>query len=211
MIVSARGNLMAVLLGVIIFAGCGPGFQAGTDIDRGRQAMIMGNYQSALGYFQGAAQADPNYIWGTELREGVYSYLGRTQYLTGDLTQARTTLERSLSLHKSDNLARLYLGLTLARQNDRKRGLQLIESGMKGIAAFINYITSAFANDFGQFWDNNNDIRNSIASNLQAIAKGNFDWPTLIANGETIAMKFEREPDFANQQEEQQMQMDLRR
>ena len=54
------------------------------DVDRGRQALLAGNYQTALGYFQEAEQADPNYIYGAELREGVSSYLGRAQYLTGN-------------------------------------------------------------------------------------------------------------------------------
>jgi hypothetical protein len=209
--VSSKGNFLELLLLTVFFAGCGAGFQAGTDIARGRQAMIMGDNQTALSYFQNAGQADPNYVWGTELREGVLSYLGRAQYLTGDLTGARQTLERSVSQHKADNIARLYLGMTLARQGDRKSGLQQMESGMKGIRDFLNYITSTFASTFGQYWDNNNDIRNSITSNLQIIARGNFDWSAVIANGESIGMKIEREPDFARQQEEQQLDMDRRR
>ena len=178
---------------------------------QGRQALFRGDYQGALGYFQVAQQADPNSIYGTELREGVLSYLGRAQYLTGDLAQARQTLERSLSQHKGDNLARLYLGLTLARQDDRKSGLQQIEAGMKGIRDFLNYITSTFSYDFGQFWDPNRDIRNAIANNLGIIARGNFEWPTVIANGESIAMNMEQEPDRAQQQQERQMERDMRR
>jgi len=46
-------------------------------------------------------------------------------------------------------------------------------------------------------------IRNAIANNLAIIAKGNFAWPTIIANGENIAMKIEQEPDSARQNEEQ--------
>jgi tetratricopeptide (TPR) repeat protein len=64
------------------------------DIAQGREAMFAGNNQAALGYFQAAEQVDPNYIFGTELQEGVLSYLGRAQYLTGNYAQARQTLER---------------------------------------------------------------------------------------------------------------------
>ena len=102
-------------------------------------------------------------------------------------------------------------GLTLARQNDRTRGLQRIQSGLNGINNFINYITTAFASEFGQFWDPGQDIRKAVTSNLQTIARGNFDWSALISNSEDVAMKFEREPDFAQQQEEQNMEMNFQR
>ena len=39
------------------------------------------------------------------------------------------------------------------------------------------------------------------------IARGNFDWSTLVSNSETIAMNFEQEPDNARQQQEQQREM----
>ena len=45
--------------------------RGGGDVNRGRQALLAGNYQAALGYFKEAEQADPNYIYGAELREGV--------------------------------------------------------------------------------------------------------------------------------------------
>jgi tetratricopeptide (TPR) repeat protein len=202
---------LALFSFLALLSACGGSFQTGGDIAQGRQAMFRGDYQGALGYFQRAEQTDPNYIYGTELREGVLSYLGRAQYLTGDLAQARQTLNQSLAKHKGDNLARLYLGMTLARQDDRKGGLQQMEAGMKGIAAFLNYITSAFATGFGQFWDPGQTIRKAVANNLAIIARGNFDWPTVIANGESIAMNMEQEPDRANQQQEQQLQMDMPR
>ncbi len=193
--IALRGYSVALLLLAVFFSACGPGFQAGGDVDQGRQAMFRGDNQAALGY------------WGTELREGTLSFLGREQYLNGQLAPARDTLQKALAQHQSDNLARLYLGLTLARQGDRKAGLSDIEAGMKGIKDFLNYITTTFAMSFGQFWDPAQAIRKSVDTNLAMIAKGNFDWPTLISNAETLAMKFEQEPDNARQQQEQQREM----
>ena len=77
--------------------------KGGTDVDDGRNALLAGNYKAAVGYFQEAENADPSYMYGTELREGVASFLGRSQYLTGDYAQARKNLETALSRHKSDN------------------------------------------------------------------------------------------------------------
>ena len=205
--IALRGYSVALLLLAVFFSGCGGSFQTGGDIAQGRQAMFRGDNQAALGYFSAAEKTDPNYIWGTELREGTLSFLGRAQYLNGQLAPARDTLQKALVQHQSDNLARLYLGLTLARQGDRQAGLRDIEAGMKGIRDFLNYITTTFAQSFGRFWDPGQAIRKSVDTNLAMIARGNFDWSTLISNSETIAMNFEQEPDNARQQQEQQREM----
>jgi tetratricopeptide (TPR) repeat protein len=193
---------------LVFLSGCGGSFQTAGYVAQGRQALFRGDYQSALGLFQSAAQSDPSYIYGSELREGTLSFLGRAQYLNGQLAPARDTLQKALAEHKSDNVARLYLGLTLARLGDRQSGLQQIEAGLKGIRDFLNYITSAFSQEFGQYWDPNRDIRKAIESALAMISGGNFDWPTLITAGERIGMQIEEEVDRARRDQEQQQQMD---
>jgi tetratricopeptide (TPR) repeat protein len=198
---------LALLSSTFLFSAC-TAVQTGSDVAQGRQALFAGNNQAALGYFQRAAQTDPNYVYGTELRAGVLSYLGRAQYLNGDLPQARQTLERALSQHKSDNVARLYLGLTLARQGDRQRGLTEIEASMKGIHSFLDYLNENFRYSFGRFWDPNRDIRKLIEGDLAMISKGNVDWQRLIADGESLGIRIEREGDFARQQEEQEQDME---
>jgi tetratricopeptide (TPR) repeat protein len=200
-------NCLAFCALMVLLMGCGAGFQAGADIARGRQALFELNYQGALGYFQNAAQTDPGYIYGTELREGTLSFLGRAQYLTGQLAPARDTLQKALAEHPDDTLARLYLGLTVARIGERPAGLRDIEAGTKGIGVFITYITATFANSFGQFWDPNGDIRRAVVANLAMIGPEGFDWPTLISNSEDLAMRFEREQDLARLQERSLFQM----
>ena len=68
----------------VLLSACAT-IRGGGDVDQGRQALFEGDYKAALGYFQAAEQVDPNYIYGTELREGVLSYLGRAQYSTGTM------------------------------------------------------------------------------------------------------------------------------
>ena len=111
---------IAALSLTILLGACATIRGAG-DVDQGRQALLEGNYQRALGLFQDADQIDPTYVYGTELRGGVLSYLGRTQYLTGNYTQARQTLEKALSQHKSDNVARLYLGHRCTGSETKRR------------------------------------------------------------------------------------------
>ena len=182
-------------------------FRAAGAIENGRQALIAGNNQAALGYFQAAEQVDPAYVYGTELRQGVLSYLGRAQYLTGYYAQAQSTLETALSRNPSDNIARLYLGLTLARQGETQKALPDIDGGMKGIYDLLNYITDTFRFGYGEYWDPGRDIRSAIEKNRAVMASGKIDWPTLIADGESIALKTEREPDEARQNRRRQQSL----
>jgi tetratricopeptide (TPR) repeat protein len=182
-------------------------FQAAGDIAQGRQALFKGNNQAALGYFQAAEQVDPAYVDDTELREGVLSYVGRAQYLTGNYAAARSTLEKALSQNPSDNVARLYLGLTLARQGETQKALPDIDGGMKGIYDLLNYITDTFRFGYGDYWDPGRDIRSAIERDRAMIASGKIDWPALIADGESIALKTEQEPDEARQNQRRQQSL----
>ena len=50
-------------------------------------------------------------------------------------------------------------------------------------------------------------MRKSIAANQAMIASGNFDWATLIANCETLAMNYEQVEDIATQNQRQSQEM----
>ena len=142
-------HFLAGLSLTVLLSACAA-IRGGGEVDQGRQALLAGNYQAALGYFQQAEQTDPDYMYSAELREGVLSYLGRAQYLTGNYAQARQTLQKNLSRHRSDNLARLYLGLTLYRLGDQKAALTNIQRGMEGINTWLNYLNENFARSLGK-------------------------------------------------------------
>jgi tetratricopeptide (TPR) repeat protein len=113
-------NLILCSFLLIGFSACA-GARIGSEVQTGRQALLAGNPERALGYFQSAAQQDPSYVYGTALQHGIWGYVGRSEYATGRLAQARESLEKALSVKKDDDTARLYLGLTLARSGDRQR------------------------------------------------------------------------------------------
>ena len=125
-------SLVALSLSVLLSA-CAT-IQTAGEYESGKQALYAGNYQTALAYFQQAAQTNPNAVYGATLRLGILTYVGQTQYLTGRYAEARQTLRKELSQHPSDHVALLYLGLTEARLGDRQAALGHIENGMKGIA-----------------------------------------------------------------------------
>jgi hypothetical protein len=49
------------------------------------------------------------------LWESIWTYVGRAHYQAGKYPEAREALEKGLAQHNSDNMGRLYLGLTFAR------------------------------------------------------------------------------------------------
>ena len=160
-------------------------YQAGGYVQSGVQALLAGNNQTALSYLQAAAQQDPSYIYDVQLRLGVLSYLGRAQYLTGNYAQARQTLEGALAQNTSDNLARLYLGLTQARLGDNQATLTNIEASMKQMNSWLNYLNGNFP---GEGWDPGGAIQGRIKNALAMISSGNVEWPRLFADGESVGL-----------------------
>jgi tetratricopeptide (TPR) repeat protein len=192
---------LASLAVFFLLSGCAS-FQAGSEVNAGRRAFLIGNNEAALSYFQSAAQRDPDYVfYGTTLRQGVWSYVGRAEYATGRFPQARQALERALSENKEENIARLYLGLTLARAGDQQAGLKQIESGMRGIHDWIEYVTDAHRFSFGQFWDPRREIRSAIQGDLAMISGRDVDWRRLIADGEWLGKRVEEEIDLVRRDE----------
>lgn len=191
---------IALVIGILSAAGCA-GLQTGSEFQAGRQALLKGQNETALAYFQSAAQKDPAYSYGTAYQQNVWSYVGRSQYALGRLPEARQTLERALSTKQDEDLTRLYLGLTLAKSGDRQTGLKEIEAGMKGIHDWLDYINIAHQFSFGQYWDPARNIRSTIQGDLAMISGREFDWQKLIADGEWIAQRMEEEGDLARRDE----------
>ena len=81
----AKSSLALFLL-LVFLAGC-TSLQTGGELQYGRQALLKGSNETALGYFYSAAQRDPNYVYatGSSPKQGVWSYVGRSEYLTGRL------------------------------------------------------------------------------------------------------------------------------
>ena len=185
---------------VMLLSGCAS-FQAGTDVEAGRKAFLVGNSATSLGYFVKAAELDPNYVYGTALRQNIWSYVGRSEYSASKLAQARNSLEKALSLNKEEDMARLYLGLTLVRSGNRPEGLKEIQGGMRGISAWIEYISQAHRFSFGQFWDTTREIRTAIQEDLAMSDSKELDWQKLISDGEWLGKRLEEEIDLARRDE----------
>ena len=131
--------------------------------------------------------------------EGVWTYIGRANYATGRLPEARQALDRALSMNRDDSLARLYLGLVLAKGDDRGGGLREIESGMKGIYDQLEHINDY--THFGKFWDPRREIRSEIQSSLKMISGKDDDLKKLTESGEWVGITLEAEVERARRDE----------
>jgi tetratricopeptide (TPR) repeat protein len=149
----------------------------------GRQALFNNRPDEALARFQRVTESDPTYV-NRYYGEGVWTYLGRAQYLTGRLPEARQSLERALSQHSDDYFARLYLGLILARSGDRSAGLKDIESGIKGI-----YQANENMREHGtlELWDQRKEVRKETENILAMISGKEID---VIAEVRSLTLQF---------------------
>jgi tetratricopeptide (TPR) repeat protein len=197
---TTRTYAFALLAALLSAPGCAS-FQAGSAVEAGRKAFLIGNNEAALGYFQSAAQLDPNYVYGGALQQNVWSYLGRAQYAVGRFPQAQQTLEKALAVNRDQDMARLYLGLTLARSGDRQRGVKEIESGMRGIYDWLEYISQAQRYSYGQYWDMRREIRSSIEGDLAVLSGKDVNVQKLIADGESLGKRIEEEINLARRDE----------
>jgi tetratricopeptide (TPR) repeat protein len=170
-------------------------------IEAGRRDLLYGDPNLATAYFERAAETAPERLYFSVLPEGSLTYLGRAYYATGKLPEARQALERAVSRYERDNLAKLYLGLVRVRQGDRERGLREVESGLRGIHDWIEYVEHHFAFSFGRFWDPGRPIRKQIEADLAMISSGKVDGSKLIADAEWVGRQMEEEIDRARRDE----------
>ena len=173
--------------------GC-TAFQVGGDIARGRMELMYGDPKVALPYFQHAAALDPNYITNfTILREGIWTYVGRANYASGNLPEARKALEQARSRYAEDDLAKIYFGLVLARDGDQQQSVREIEAGLTGLADWLDFIE--FYHPTGYYWDPGKKIRSEARRNLATIKGRDVNWKELIASVEWIGKEMELEID----------------
>jgi len=176
-------------------------YQIAGQVQSGRQALLINKPEEALAYFQQAAQSNPNYIFESGLyKEGIWTYVGRSQYNLGRLAEARQSLEKALSIYPDDYLARIYLGLTLLRTGEDSRGLKELENGMKGLYDWLEYMNRTLP--FSSFWDPLREIRSELEKDLKMVSNKDVDRQQLIASAEWLGQKMEEEIDRVRRDEQ---------
>jgi len=110
-----KTNRLLIAVASLALSGCA-GVESLRQFNSGREAMVRGDPDSALAYFQQVAGAEPQFIARNgPLWESIWTYVGRARYQSGKFAEAKDALEKGLAQHNGDHMGRLYLGLTLAR------------------------------------------------------------------------------------------------
>jgi tetratricopeptide (TPR) repeat protein len=163
--------------------------------------LLTNKDEQALGYFQRAAESDPNYVFIYDLfHEGVWTYLGRTQYRLGRFDEARQSLEHAVSADPDDTLAKLYLGLTLARRSHDSQAVKQLQSALQALYDWLEYMQ--WSRPFTDYWDPLRQIRSEIKKDLDIISGEDIDWPKLIESGEWVGDQMEEEVDRVQRDEQ---------
>lgn len=187
-------RLIVCALGALL-ASCAS-FQVGGKFLSGRQALLRNEPETALAYFSEVAKQNPDYVYESMyFREGIWTYVGRAQYQLGKLDEARRSLERALAQDPNDNMARLYFGLTLLRSGESEPGFKELQSGLRGLYDWIEYMESS--RPLQAYWDPTREIRNAIDKEVQAIRARDIDREELVANAEWVGKQMEEEIDRA--------------
>ena len=188
-----RMQLSASIFGALLLTqSCGG---VGQDVLVGRNALQAGRSNDAVSYLARAAAQDPNYTLDSRIDGSVLTILGRAYFEAERTAEARATLEKALARDKDDHLARLYLGLAMARSGERERGAKEIQSGLRGVYDDIEYLAADSYS--GIFWDPTRELRNSIKASLEQKS----DSPDLFASAQYIGTLVDREIDLARRDE----------
>jgi tetratricopeptide (TPR) repeat protein len=162
-------SMLIWLISALNLAGCS-GFIVGQQVQAGRNALQSGRPESALAFLVPAAETDPNYTIPYRFPESVLTYLGRAYYETAKYPEARDVLQKAVGGKRNDNLAKVYLGLTLMRLGQEQQGRKEVEDGLRGIHDDLEFIAADNVN--GIYWDPARSIRSGIES---ALAPGTAD------------------------------------
>ena len=107
-----NGVRLSALLALAACAALG----AQNEFVAGRRALLRGEADNALGYFERIARSDPAFVSDSVLpAKNIWTYVGRAHYNSGRYDAAKSAFDQALSRKPDDHVARMYLGLTLLR------------------------------------------------------------------------------------------------
>ena len=175
----------------LLLSGCAS-FDAGSNVQRGRFALLRGESKVAVAHFQRATEIDTTYVHRIgPMKEGVWTYLGRAHYASGDVKAALKALEQARTSHPDDSFAPLYLGLALAKDGDRQRGAKELHAGLSGLNDWLEYINQYSADR--AYWDPGAMIQSEIKKELARLDGKEINWSDLIAGAERVGTDLETE------------------
>ena len=182
---------------LILAAGC-TSIQATTEIHKGRMALRSGMTEVAIAHSEQATAFENTRIY-SPLRESAWTYLGRANYEAKKYSAARTAIQRALEINRDDGLARLYLGLTLAREGNQPSARKEVLGGLQSLHETLEHIV--YNTSSGPYWDPGSKIRNELRAAQGEVAAANSHWDNFFSRLESIGASVEQEIDLARRDE----------
>jgi tetratricopeptide (TPR) repeat protein len=106
---------MLSMLALLLLGACTT-LESQSEFSAGRQALLRGEPDHALSYFERVARGNPGFVSDSvQPRRSVWTYVGRAHYNASRYEAAGKAFETALSHLAEDYVARLYLALTLLR------------------------------------------------------------------------------------------------
>lgn len=167
---------------------------------------MAGDAAAALPHFQRAAKIDADFLHFSILPQSILTYAGRALHQLGRLAEARQYLERSTGSFETDQMARLYLGLTLLGQDERDEGMRQTAAGLAGLHHWLEDIETYLPQ--GIHWDPAREIRSAIEALLRRIDESSPSVDELIEGGGWIGERMEQEIDLARRDEQRSRNRD---
>ena len=190
----ARFFIVSTLIFPFLLGGCAT-LEVAREVQSGRRAMQLGNSQAALGHFEAAAQSDPDYLTDFTLLDiGIWSYVGMAQYSEGDKEKAVASFKKAKQRHREDHFARVFLGLLMSQNGDRRAGKEELVGGLNGLAQWLD---TTRRSNFGraEFWDPGDYLANNIGQTLKLLQAEEVNWREINENVVRLARNFDDEID----------------
>jgi tetratricopeptide (TPR) repeat protein len=189
------------LVFVFAFLGCSTTtMQVAKEVQSGRMALRLSDPKAAIPHFEEAARQNPDYITDfTPLKIGIWTYLGRSYYETGDMEKALANLRRARERHPDgDYVAPLYLGLVVVNRDGRAEAAKQIEEGLRGLHAWLETLPSTIHE--GQYWDPGKNLLNSMSQTLSMLQAKEVDWKEVTENVRWLGRKLDEEVEEVRKQ-----------
>ena len=183
----------ASFLFVILLGGCAV-MKVEREVQSGRRAMQLGDSQAALGYFESAAQSDPDYLTDfTLLNIGIWSYVGMAQLEEGKQGKALASFKQAKQRHREDHFAKVFLGLLMSQDADRSAGKHELVDGLSGLGQWLD--TTRYSTPRGALWDPGDYLAKEIGQTLKLLQAEEVNWQEINENVVTLARDFDDEID----------------
>ncbi len=178
------------------------------NVQSGRRAMQLGNSQVALGHFEAAAQADPDYLTDFTLLDiGIWSYVGMAQFEEGKQGKALASFKQAKQRHKEDHFARVFLGLVMFQDGERAGKGELVD-GLNGLGQWLQM--TRHSTHTGSFWDPGDYLAKEIGETLTLLGAEEVNWQAVNENVVRLARNFDEEIDEVKRDKEFEIDEDDR-